>query len=537
MAYAIGQVGTTLLMVDTSGALTTLTLPTGVTLSSLATRRPRFANLGRNTLIVNSPSRSLWVDEDRTVRSMSIQPPGQAPTLSGVTAGSLSGNFRVKVAFLVVNEWGDVLSHSALGPASDASGAIAAKLLRASGIPVSRDPAVNARRLYRTTTGPGDEYFPWLDLDGNEETVVEDDLSDAGLELVAAPTDLGSPPGTTGGGSRLTLIAEWANRLWAVSSSDPDTLLYSADGKLYAWPPDNFFPIPPKGRDQFGVTALIPRRDQLGVTRVDCLHQITGKSNATFSRVKVVEGVGCVAPETVFVYRDTAFFLGQDGVYRWDSNGVKSVSDENAKAYFTTDDYFDRSKFDQAWASFDPTDNSYVLFLTSVGGTLGDRWLKYMLDRQTWWGPHKTGAFTPTAAGVVSDASDQLRMVIGGSTGFFWKDRGRTFTDDVNTAIDFDADLVHTGDTPDIEKYWGQATFIVKPQAAGNLVITPTVGDLSAAATPSINVDLTRERSRIRRFGPGRHLQLNLRQNVDAQGCELRGYEVPYISIGRRGGL
>lgn len=535
MAYILGQAGTTLNMVDTAGAVTALTLPTGVTLSTLNTRRPRFANLGRNTVMVNSPTKSLWIDEDRNVRSMALQPPSVAGTLSGATAGGLSGTFRVKVAFLIIDDAGRILSHSALGPASAASPIIASKALRVTGVPISRDSSVNCRRLYRTTTGPGDVYFPWVDIEGNEETTVEDDLPDAGLTIFAAPDDLGSPPGSAGGGARLTNIVEWSNRLWAVASNDPDSVIYSSDGKFYAWPVLNTFPIPPVGRDQFGTTALIPRRDQLGVTRVDCLHQITGKSFSTFSRVKVVEGVGCVSQDTVFVYRDTAFFLGQNGVYSWGQDGVKCISDLKGKSYFSTDDYFDRSKFSLAWAAYDPIDNSYVLFLTSLGGTLGDRWMKYLITNQTWWGPHKTGAFTPTSAAVTTDASDQLRMAIGSSNGFIWKDRGATFTDDVNTAIDLDADLVHSGDSPDIEKVWLRPTFLTKPQAAGVLVVTPKVGKLDAVASPSVNVDLTVERNVLHNFGPGRHLQLNLRQNVDAQGAEIRGYEIPFINIGRRG--
>jgi hypothetical protein len=532
MAYVLAQAGTTLVVVQTDGTVVALTLPTGVVLRT--DRRPRMAVLNRNTIIVGSPTRNLWVDENRVVRPATLQPPNTAPTLTATGSGALSGTFRVRVSYLIVDADGNVLVESPLGPISAASPTLSSQILHVAGIPISPDPEVNARRLYRTATGPGEAFFEWVDLDGNTQTSLDDDLVDAGLPSIAAPTDLGSPEGTTAS-SRLELLVEWGGRLWAKGSTQIDELIFSGDGKFYAWSAANMIPIPPRGRDALGIQALIPRRDELGVARVDSLHKIIGRSEATYQRVKVAEGIGVLAPESVIVWRDIAFFLGQDGVYSWDANSFQSVSDEKVKAWFTTDDYFNRAKFANAWAVLDPIDQTYVLFLTAAGSsTIGDRFVKYNPTHKSWWGPHVTGAFTPASANLCTNANDELVMLIGGTTGYIWKDRGQTFTDGTATAIDLDIDAIFSAETPDIEKYWGQPSFFNKVQAAGTLSVTPKVGALSAVAQSAISVNLTKPRTRARRLGHGRHLQLNLRQNVVAQGAEIYGFEVPYFEIGRR---
>ena len=99
--YYLVQIGTTLNSVQSDGTVTALTLPTNVTLSTAATRRPRFAVLGSNTFLALSPTRNIWIDRDRNVNVMNLVPPITAPVLTAVAGGSLSGSFQVKTTFLV----------------------------------------------------------------------------------------------------------------------------------------------------------------------------------------------------------------------------------------------------------------------------------------------------------------------------------------------------------------------------------------------------------------------------------------------------
>jgi hypothetical protein len=70
--------------------------------------------------------------------------------------------------------------------------------------------------------------------------------------------------------------------------------------------------------------------------------------------VKVVDGKGTVSPDTCKVIRDVGYFLSDDGVYTWSSEGVNSITDDTVRPWFTTDTYFNRAKFSMSFAEYDP---------------------------------------------------------------------------------------------------------------------------------------------------------------------------------------
>ncbi len=521
MAFTLIQSGTTLQLLNTSGSLQSLSLPSDVEI--LSTLVPRFAVFGKFVVMVNSTNRPLIIDQLGTVRVLTPETPRTVPTLSAAGGGALTGKFMVRQSFVVLDDAGNVISESGIGPASLAA-EISGSYLVVAGLDLSPD-AVSASRLYRTTT-QGAVYFKWIDLDGNTATTIQDDLVDASLALAAAPT-LGSAPD-------LTYIAEWRGRLWGVSRTEKDHLRYTETGLMYSWPLLNDILVPREGSDTQGITALIARREVLGIGRRNLLWQVTGSSASDFRMVKISENVGVESQETVKINKDTAYFLWKDGVYQWDSSGIICISDNKVRSWFTTDTYFNRAKFPVAFAMIDPLRSRYMLFLCSAGSTTIDRWVEYDLEEKTWWGPHKTGAFTPSCALIVPDINDTLLPMIGASSGFLYQNQS-TRTDDAGTAIDFDVDgKFHDGDSPDIQKFFGEMAIIDKVQSGGTLTITPFVGGLDATAGAAIVHDMTLGRQRLRRLGTGRMLKLNFRQNDVGQDVELFGYEIPFHELGRR---
>lgn len=522
MAYTLLQSGSSLQMMDTSGTLTTLTLPTGVSINSTLT--PRFAVFGQYAVMVNSCSRPLLVDGQGIVRVLSPRPPGTIPILTGQAGGALTGTFTVKQTFRITDTFGNIIAESDYGPPSAAT-AIAAQYLKAASLDLSTD-AVTSTQLYRTTTN-GTVFFPWIAVDGNTQTSVQDDLADAGLGLIAAPT-LGAAPD-------LTLVVEWRGRLWGVDRKAIDYARYTETGVMYAWPASNSLPVPRLGADARGVTAFIPRRDALGIGRRNAIHQVTGTSNTDFRVVKLSENVGVESQESVVIYRDTAYWLWKDGVYQWDTNGISCISDGKVKNWFASDTYFNRNVYSASFAMIDPIRNKYQLFLAAVGGTTINRWVEYDITDKTWWGPHKTDAFTPTAAVVVTDANDTLVPMIGDSTGFLSQNQA-TRTDWTSTGIAFNVNSkFHDAGTPSVEKYWGELYAVGKVQPAGSLTITSKVGYLDATATVIQSYDMTTGRQRLGRLGQGKLAQLNFAHTTAGQNVELYGFEVdPVTEIGRR---
>lgn len=537
MGYYIAQAGTALYRVTTSSAKTLLTLPTGVSLSS--SRRPRFAQLGDSIIVTNSPSRNIRVLKDGTVIPLCLQPPAAPISVSGSSPAATA--VKAAVSFQIRDTKTDrLLCESPLGPPSANAVTTFPTLANA---PISPDSNVTHRAVYITEDG-GSLYYQWVLVTGNLITVpwtagMHSTFGSA--SILPVQDNIGVAPGTIDG-YYLTNIVSWKNRLWAVSDipGKQDAIRYTEDGLCYAWPEDNEFTIDSTGLDARGITAFMARRDELGIGRRDLLAKIVGSSDDDFSVVVVSKGIGPAGADCGVVIKDVGYFLGMDGVYRWDGSGVSSISVDSVHPWFTTSTYFNRSQFPNAVLSYDPVINALVINLCAAGSTSLDRWIHYTLDDGKWWGPHTTGAFTPTYATTLQDSNG---LAYHAMTGF----DGRIYATGVNDtagfgdgpngspsfAVDMDVTTkpLHGGD-PDLTHYFGQPTILSKI-TTGNLTVTPSVGGLDASAGSALTHDLTTGRQRLARLGVGRTAKLRLRSNTTTE-ARIYGVELPYHVIGRR---
>jgi hypothetical protein len=400
---------------------------------------------------------------------------------------------------------------------------------------------ISARRLYRTLTD-GAVYFHLLDHDGNTSEALINGTSDAALELLPALSDtLTSPPGTIPS-IRFKWIVEWKSRLWAIAD-DPtllDTVFVTETNKVYAWP--NSIVAYPTGQDEFGIVGLVPRRNQLGIIKRNGLWQINASSSGTgltLSNISVQQitfgKAGCISADTIVVVNDRAFWLGNDGVYEWTDNGVRNITDEKVAPWFKSDTYFNRSKFPDAFAKYNEQRNQYELHLAAAGSSDIDRWVALNITNGQWYGPHKTGLFTPTHAAHLVDSNGLPIALVGSSAGVIYTANATTFRDGAATAIDMDVFTpFYHGNAPDIVHYWDEVSALSKIEAAGTLSITPYVGRLDASAGTAISHDLTKGRERLRRLGVGPMLRFRLRHNTVNQSATIYGFEVPFHEVGRR---
>ena len=531
MPFTVVAAGPTLQILNPDGSVLSLGLPAGITIDPM--KPARFAILGKFVVCVNAPSAPVAIhaagEDIGTVTTLVLRGPTSAPTLAPGPAAALIGTFNARVAFVKKDSTGGDLQISELGPASN-DVTVASQAILVSNIPISGDPTVTARRVYRTTNGPGSEYFAWFDLDDNTTTTYTDGMLDEELPTVPVdPLDFGSaPPG-------LVLICEWKGRLWGKDAANVDHLRYTTDGHHDAWPATNFFPVRPVGRDHLGITGLIPRRDELGVGKRDIIWKVIGSNEDDFRMVKVIEGKGILAPDSVNVVRDVARFLSDDGVYQWNNEGVSSITDAKAHPWFSTDDFFNRDLFSQAFGRYSPIRHAYDLFLAAAGSTVIDRWVSFDIAQQNWLGPHKTDAFAPTCAGVLFDEREVLIPAIGGADANVYLVTPGVYRDGASTPIAYDViGKFHSGQAPDIHHYWGELSMLTKIEPAGTLVITPKVGRLDAPAQPPIAHDLTMGRQRLRRLAVGPLCQLRLQNAELNQAVEIYGYEVPFHEVGRR---
>lgn len=539
MSFLIAQGSATLYKMNLStGVATTLTLPTGITLST--TRKPKFAVLNQWIVITNSPTKNLVIDPEGVVKVLVPEAPVNGPTTAAGSGSGLTGTYKYRVSFIVKNSDGELLMESPLSPIS-VDLAVTATDIALSDLPLSNDD-ITGRRLYRSLSG-GAIFFHLMDIDDNTTQTINDNLADASLGLLPAQSiDLRTPPGTMPG-IRLKNIVEWKSRLWAVAD-DPvlvDTLFFTETNKVYAW--TNSLIAHPTGQETNGIVGLVPRRNNLGVVKKNGVWQVSGSSGSTgiattqinVSRLSVGKG-GSSAPDTVIVINDTAYWLGDDGVYEWSDDGIKSITDDSVAPWFQTDTYFNRSRFPNAFAKYNESRKSYDLHLSLAAGSTENRWVSFNLLSRKWYGPHLTSAFTPTHAAHLQDSNGLPIALVGGSDGVVYQANAAAFTDGASTAIDFDCyGPLHNESMPDFHKFWGRLVMETKIEASGTLSIIPYVGRLNAAAGTTLSHDLTTGRETLPRLGVGPMCRLRFRQNTNAVGTTIYGYEVTPISLlGRR---
>lgn len=533
MPFYIVHAGTALKKCDVYGTLSAIALPAGVTV--VATRPTRMAMLDKIIFLANAPSVNLVIDGTVTANLAGLTAPAAAPTVAAGAAGVLNGAYYAAFTY-AIKVAGKIVAESPLSPSSAQSPTLANQKLAVGNITASVQAGVNCRRVYRSSSGggAGASTLYWAhDIDDNATLTYASNEADADLDLLPVSlSDLGNAPGTTAA-DRLTLVVEWKDRLWGVSNLETDNLRYSGEKKPYAWKSTNMIPIGPVGEDALGITGFIRRRDELGVGRKRVLWKIVGSNPDEFRRIKVVEGVGIVAADSIQVVRDIGYFLAEDGVYTWGPDGVKSISDTQVRPWFTTDTYFNRALFSSAFSRYNPKWGTYELHLAAAGSTSIDRWVVYDIQRGVWFGPHKTAEFTPSCGALLEDPNGLSLMVQGGTDGVIWR-MDRTVFSDGASAIDFDVKVRHVCKTPDIDKYFGEMALLVKDVGGGTLTITPTVGPLDTAASPDITHSLDLHRGRLRRLGCGRVLDLRFRNQEVGQEVEIYGYEIPWHELGRR---
>lgn len=539
MAYNIVVAGGSIYTVSPDGTWRELTVPVSASVSD--TMPARMAVLGRQVVIVNGAVPSLQIDPLGIVRPMQLTPPMSPPVLSTPRAGGLSGNYRVKYAYGIKDpETLAIIAMSDYSPTSTESGAFTSKVLQADGVSVSPDPACNFRRVFRTTTGPGGTYYEWIDIDGNTLTSIADDLPDAALSVLAAPTEVGVAPGGTPG-TWMTVICEWKGRLWGVGNEDIDVLRYSGQGIVWGWPANYGLDIPPIGADEFGITGLGPRRDELGVFRRDHVWKVVfagvnSDGSPIYEPKRVYKGKGCYSPDSIIVINDIVYFLADDGVYTWGPDGIVCISDGHVRKWFETDIYFNRSRYPYCCAKYNGKYHGYELHLSSPGSNVLDRWVVYDIRSKTWYGPHQTAHFAATtAAGSLVNDVSKLVPAMGSSEGVLYVINQPGFNDN-GTAITIDLlTKLHDGQTPIIEKLFGNLAVVNKIQGvAGNLQIEVLLGRLDAQRKKTFAADMRTDFQNLNICGHGRMLQLHLTEDTNDLGTELYGYEIPFHELGMR---
>lgn len=521
------QSGEEFFVVTEDGGQSEITLPSTVVVSAL--RYPRFEVSGVHAVVVNSVDQPIIVDDMGIALFLSPLAPTAAPTVTAGTAGVLTGTYGVKYTFAIRTLDEVIVAESGFSPSASVVLTLdnldVDDLQALTGLSAAIDPRYEiVRRIYRTVAD-GTAYFLWYTVEDNTTVTFEDDTTDAAISALAAD-DLATVP-------FLSLVANYRERLFGVNPDENrEQLLYTPAGLRWAWPAENLFTAPQtKGDSQSGITALLPRHDALGITKSNMLFQLTGTDDTDFRLTTLSTSVGCVSNESAAIYRDQWYFLALDGVYRWGEDGLQSISDGRVRSWFTTDDYFNREAFTSAFGAIDIIDKSYKLYLQNLDDEIV--WIEFDIDSGTWWGPHRTDAYTFTSA---MQLSSHVALMGAGTDDGYISINTPTRSDNAVTAIEVEAITAPLqGSDPPTMCYFGTLSVEVEPQADGEVEIYPITGELADAEDTVLTHDMTEATIGLGRLGYGRFLTLRFFADTLGQITQILGFEVdPVNSVGRR---
>lgn len=270
------------------------------------------------------------VYDGATERRHGIKPPTSAITAAVGAAGVLTGVYSYRTKFrndatgnlsepgLAVTD-GDYDIPIAVLKSNDVT--LAAQQASLTTIPVSPDPQVTTKELYRTLAG-GDGVWYYLDEIPNATTTYADNIPDTALgEVMRELVDDPLPDGAF-------VIAQWpqANRLIALvrDTAGFESVVYSDQFDLErgvlkgeAWPPDNLVLVSFDDGDRLvGIAALY---DSVLIFKEHSIHRITGTPPNIQVEPVVFRsdrtGVGSISHKSIIADQNEVIFAAEDGAY------------------------------------------------------------------------------------------------------------------------------------------------------------------------------------------------------------------------------
>jgi hypothetical protein len=278
-----------------------------------------------------------------------IAAPETAPTLAAGAAGDIPAADFLGV-YTFYNPDTNVESNPS--PASAVYTHAGSKKINWSGIGVSADSQVSARRIYRTLPDQTGEYYFVAQIDNNTDTTFTGDnvlVQDLGESV---SFDNGLPP------SGLQFGTVWKERGFF---SDKVDLFYSELGRMECFAEDGIISVfPDDGHEIRGIYAY---GDRLVIGKTNKVHYIVGAGPDTFSLLTLSDRHGCASHHSMQSAEGILFWLGLDNFYRSDGNSVTGLASVKLQTILAS---LDPTTLEYATATVFPSLNWYVCIIPGV---------------------------------------------------------------------------------------------------------------------------------------------------------------------------
>jgi hypothetical protein len=248
--------------------------------------------------------------DGQTVGPAGIAAPTTACVLSDGGAGSIgAGDYQAVVQF--VNR--STGAESDFGPVSNKLTLGANKKITYSSIPVSSNPQVNGRRLFRTLKNSSGEYLFDSEVTDNFSTTYTSDVVDTALGR-SASTSNGLPP------SQVIFMELFREHLFVTDGRD---LYPSRTGFPESF--DSEFRISVYADDGHAIRGLLAYGDRMLIGKTNQVHYIVGTDESDFALRTLSDKHGCVSGYSMKTTEGLAFWYEGEDVIMTDGQSVKGI--------------------------------------------------------------------------------------------------------------------------------------------------------------------------------------------------------------------
>ena len=350
--------------------------------------------------------------EPTTTYGLGIEAPTSAPTLAAGAAGALTGTYKYVITYL---RSGNYQAES--NPSSESSPiTVTAKKVNLSSIPVSLDPKVDKKEIYRTTEGGA--IFFWVAEIANATTTYEDNIEELGDQV---SYDRYVPP--------VAICAEvWDDKVWLVPKSDRNQLQFTNTGYAEEMAYDNIIQV--KGKDSDEIMMIRAYMDSLHALKHRSVWRLDKIGDSSYELTKLPFNAGTDAPATVAVGGGLMMWLSKRGIEILSGQSILDppISDLIPKTMAS----INQAAITKAFGEINEKEGEYWLAVPTGTSTEPDLiivfdYLRGKIDRYEF-------AKNFSAMHNIRDADSKLQFITGSSDGNLYnQDSG--YTDD-GTAIE-----------------------------------------------------------------------------------------------------
>lgn len=277
-------------------------------------------------------------------------------------------------------------------------------------IPVSTNPSVVKRRLYRTVAGGNDYLF--LDvINDNVTTTYSDTTPDVSLSTTTPPSageliNDNSPPPNAG------IVLIWKRTAFLAGDPlNPHILYFSRFDQPEAFPAVNTFELDQR------ITGIFVTYLGIVITTESAYWRIIG-DNPEYTIDKVLDGFGGVGARAVGTGREMGWAVDRDGMRLYDMRNTIKISEVIRDRV----DAFDKQNLEIVHTVHDKKDNAILWLTPDEDGVFNNIYMyQYMIDDSTkgWFSQIE---LNPTTLNIlhtweVEDSEGNPRLYAGTSGG------------------------------------------------------------------------------------------------------------------------